>query len=70
MRTHRRRRVGLSLAAADEQGALIGKRVARYRDRHYFRPQRGHEWGRWRAIVQRTISVPSIPSAWWFPTGQ
>jgi len=32
---------GIHFRRADVQGARIGKRVARYRDRHYFRPEHG-----------------------------
>ena len=31
---------GIHFRTADEQGAKIGRQVARYRDRHYFEPIR------------------------------
>jgi hypothetical protein len=33
---------GLHFRAADEQSALLGKQVAKYRDKHYFKPVHGH----------------------------
>ena len=33
---------GIHFRTADTQGALLGRQVARYRERHHFRPERGH----------------------------
>jgi hypothetical protein len=33
---------GIHFRAADEQSALLGRRVAKYRDMHYFKPVHGH----------------------------
>jgi hypothetical protein len=34
---------GIHFRTADEQAARIGKRIAKYRDRHYFEPRHGNE---------------------------
>jgi hypothetical protein len=35
---------GIHFRAADEQGAKLGKEIARYREEHFFHRVRGSHW--------------------------